>query len=135
MKQLLIRFFILLSVSTIMLNAGTSFDIYSASEEAKRINKPIMFVVVSATCNYCQLYMNDTVAPSFKNIRRNFVFALSDLTKGDKIPSNLPFNNVTPTTYFLSPNGDLLTQPIEGNFTKQHLEKVVNMLYQAYGNK
>lgn len=108
------------------------FDIYQAYDRAQKSNKPIYYVVTSASCPHCYTYLKNTIEPNFGVINRDFIFALSDLTKGDKIPSNLIFNGTTPTTYILSPNGQQLVSPIEGSFDSGYLKTLLNKLYEAF---
>lgn len=126
--------FSLSSASSEVTSAQTSgiFDIYTAYERAHKLNKPIFYVVASAKCAHCAAYLQNTVKPNFEQINRDFIFALSDLTKGDKVPSNIPFNGTTPTTYVLSPNGTLMITPIEGNFDSRYLKKLLENLYEAF---
>lgn len=121
------------ATSSDTINNQNIFDIYEAHEKAMRLNKPIFYVVASANCSHCVTFLQKTIRPVFEDINRNFVFALSDLTKGDKVPSNIPFNGTTPSTYILSPDGKLLTEPIEGNFNLNHLQLILRKLYEAYG--
>ena len=110
------------------------FDIYTAYKHAHKLNKPIFYVVASANCSHCTAYLQNTIKPNFEQINRDFVFALSDLTKGDKVPSNVPFNGTTPSTYIISPNGTLMITPIEGNFDSRYLQLLLKKLYEAYAS-
>lgn len=109
------------------------FDIYKAYDRAQKLNRPVFYVVASAGCSHCYAYLNNTIKPNFELINRDFVFAMSDISKGDKVPSNIPFNGTTPTTYIISPTGQLMTPPIEGNFNQEYLQTLIQKLYEAYG--
>ena len=126
--------FLTLLISVQALFANADFNIYNAFEKAQETNRPIYYVVASAGCSHCVNYLQDTVYPSFELINKDFVFALSDISAGDKVPSNLPFNGTTPTTYILAPTGELMAAPIEGNFDETHLKTLLSKLYEAYGS-
>jgi len=129
-KKLFLIF--ILSVYTLTASAET-FNISDAFNKAKRMNKPIYYVVANAGCSHCYDYLTKTIKPNFNEINRNFVFALSDLSKGDKVPSNLPFDGITPTTYILAPNGQMMSDPIKGAFSSYYFRKLMDRLYQSFG--
>lgn len=110
------------------------FNINNAFEKARAEQKPIYFVVASASCVHCVDYLNSTIKSNFEVLNRDFAFALSDLTKGDAIPDGLPFDGTTPTTYILTPNGEMMIAPIKGNFNSDYLHMVLNKLYDSYTN-
>lgn len=108
------------------------FSINKAFEKSQAQGKPIFYIVASANCGHCVDYLNNTVRTNFEVLNRDFVFAISDLTKGDSIPKGLPFDGTTPTTYILNPNGELMLSPLKGNFSSDYLHEILNKLYKAY---
>ena len=129
-KLLLVFLFSTLS----LLQADDIFNIENALQKAQRVNKPVYYVVANAGCSHCVNYLQNTIRPNFDEINRNFVFALSDLSKGDRIPQNLPFDGTTPTTYILAPNGQMMSNPIKGDFSTYYFRKLVDRLYQSFGH-
>ncbi len=109
-------------------------NIYNAFKKAQEVNRPVYFIVTSSTCEHCYKHLKDTVIPNSELIRKDFILAMADLNKGDKIPSNLPFDGYTPTTYIIAPNGDLMVSPLKGNFGKEYLFEILDKVYKAYGN-
>ena len=109
-------------------------NIYSAFKKAQELNRPIYYIVTSASCEHCYKHLKNTVIPNNELIRKDFILAIADLTKGDKVPSDLPFDGYTPTTYIIAPNGSLMVNPIKGNFSPDYLYQVLDKVYKAYGN-
>jgi len=107
------------------------YNFYEAIDDAKRNGKPVYLLVVSSKCIHCKHHIDNTIIPNFKEINRNFNFAIIDI-EVDKLPPNLPFNGTTPTTYLFSAKGDLLVSPIEGDFDSNSLHQILNELYKAY---
>ncbi len=128
-KSILAFIFIFLSFSA---SADDQFNIYKSYQKAHSANRPIYYVVANGGCSHCESYLKNTITPNFQEINRNFVFALSDLSKGDKVPSNIPFDGTTPTTYILSPNGKLMIDPIKGDFGPNYFRQIMDKLYEAF---
>lgn len=126
-----IKILFLLFCLKAMLFAG-EFNVYEGFEKAQVENKPVFFVVVNAGCPHCVSFFKDTIYPNFEILNRDFVFAFSDLVKGDKVPSNLKFNGIVPSTYIIAPNGQALVGPIEGNFDSKYLHYLLGELYKSY---
>jgi len=121
-----------MSIAAQSVQKNDIFNIYQAYDKAQKTNRPIYYVVASASCSHCYKYMKETIEPNFNKINRDFIFAFSDLSKGDKVPSNLIFNGTTPTTYILNPDGNSIISPIEGAFDSSYLNMLLNKLYSAF---
>ncbi len=116
------------------LSADEDLNIYKAFKKAQEYNRPVYFIVTSSTCKYCYEHLEKTVIPNVDLIRKDFILALADINKGDKVPKNLPFDGYTPTTYIIAPNGSLMVSPLKGNFDQKYLHQILQKLYQAYGS-
>ncbi len=110
-------------------------NIYNAFKKAQDTNRPVYYIVTSASCEHCYKHLKDVVIPNSDLIRKDFVLAMSDLSKGDKVPSDLPFDGKTPTTYIIAPNGTLMVSPLVGNFDKIYLYEILDKVYKAYAIK
>jgi hypothetical protein len=128
----LFRLLLVISIFKSMLLAANEFNIYDAYEQAKKENKPLFFVVVSAGCPHCVSFFENTIHPNFEMINRDFEFAFSDIARGDKVPSNIKFSGTTPSTYIIAPNGQTLLGPLEGNFDSKYLHKIIQELRKSY---
>ena len=126
MKKIAIFFII---IACFFLEIATAdnivYDIYSAAKKYSMSNKPIFYVIASTNCTHCVHFIKNTITPNFKSINENFVFALSNLENDDKIPSDIPFNGTTPSTYIISSSGEILEGPIEGDFNQEYYKKLV----------
>jgi len=113
--------------------ANEQFNIFDAKQIAKEVNKPIFYIVVSAKCSHCAHFVENTIIPGFNKIQSNFVFAMTDITKENNIPKNIQFTGFTPTTYILTPDGQMMASPIKGDFNLQILDVIIEKLNRAYG--
>lgn len=125
---------IILSILFINSLFSKELDIYEAFIKAQETNRPIYYIVVSASCEHCYKHLKNTVIPNKELIMKDFIFAITDVTKGQKIPSDLPFDGYTPTTYIVAPNGQLMITPLKGNFDSNFLYNIFEKLYEAYGS-
>ena len=130
MKNLLILLMIFISG----LNADNTLNIYEAFQKAKETNRPVYYIVTSASCEHCYKHLKNTIIPNNELIRKDFILAISDLSKGDKIPSDFPFDGYTPTAYIIAPSGELMISPLKGNFDENFLHQTLQKIYRAYGN-
>lgn len=128
------KIFFTLIILICNLLADNDLSIYSAFKKAQETNRPVYYIVTSASCEHCYKHLKNTVIPNVDLIRKDFILAVADLNKGDKVPSDLPFDGYTPTTYIIAPNGNLMVTPIKGNFNQDYLYDILGKVYKAYGN-
>lgn len=128
------RLILIITLFVCNLFAVEDLNIYSAFKKAQELNRPIYYIVTSASCQHCYKHLKDTIIPNNELIRKDFILAVADLNKGDKVPSDLPFDGYTPTTYIIAPNGNLMVTPIKGNFNQDYLYDILGKVYKAYGN-
>ncbi|WP_299548768.1 hypothetical protein [uncultured Helicobacter sp.] len=56
----------------------------------------------------------------------HYAVAVIDLDNpNSKIPSDLIFNGKTPTTYIITPTGNVIGQPLEGAISANHLYELL----------
>lgn len=125
---------IILLIFICNLIALDDLSIYSAFKKAQEVNRPIYYIVTSANCEHCYKHLKNTIIPNNEIIRKDFILAIADLSKGDKVPSDLPFDGYTPTTYIIAPNGSLMVSPLKGNFNQEYLYEILDKVYKVYGN-
>ena len=128
------RIILIISLLICNLFAVDDLNIYSAFKKAQELNRPIYYIVTSASCEHCYKHLKNTIIPNNEVIRKDFILAIADLSKGDKVPGDLPFDGYTPTTYIIAPNGNLMVTPLKGNFSQEYLYEILDKVYQAYGN-
>lgn len=136
MRVYKLLFMLLIGLNSLSLaDIPKEFNIYNAYEKAKKTNRPVYYLVASARCSHCTAHIKHTIKPNFEQINKDFVFAMSDVSQGDKVPNNLPFDGTTPTTYIISPDGKLMANPIKGNFDSRYLFELLGQLYSTFGAK
>ncbi len=128
------RIILIISLLICNLFAVDDLNIYSAFKKAQELNRPIYYIVTSASCEHCYKHLKNTIIPNNEVIRKDFILAIADLSKGDKVPGDLPFDGYTPTTYIIAPNGNLMVTPLKGNFSQEYLYEILDKVYKAYGN-
>jgi hypothetical protein len=112
----------LVALVILFLTAGSLLanDVYRDFDQAVRAmaikQKPMMAVIMQTTCPYCKEYWQNTInAPGVINkLSQEFVIYESYLDKGGVFPSDFPWTGTVPTTYFISPNGELVGEPLVG---------------------
>jgi thioredoxin-related protein len=102
--------------SPIPLNAETYTDLDSAIAATIVRQKPMMVVVMQTTCPYCKQFYDQTLNAEgvMKRLSLEFVIYVSYLDKGGVFPTDFEWTGTVPTTYFVSPNGELIGQPLVG---------------------
>jgi len=107
------------------------FDsIYDAIPEAQKQGKLTIFFILSNTCPHCHELMSDINSNQklASYLKENFIVTVTDLTKGGKVPADLPFSGTTPTTMILTPSGQVVGDPIEGKIPSdmllEYLDKI-----------
>ena len=75
---------IILLIFICNLIALDDLSIYSAFQKAQETNRPIYYIVTSASCEHCYKHLKNTIIPNNEIIRKDFILAMADLSKGDK---------------------------------------------------
>lgn len=129
-RKLIAGLLALMLVVPSLLKAEFYDSIYEAQKQALQEAKLMVFFVVSDTCPHCHKLMNDIYGNQtlLGYLDENFVVAVANLNAGGLIPKNLVFNQVTPTTYILTPMGTVIGQPIEGAIDSNYLFELLKGL-------
>jgi thioredoxin-related protein len=112
MKKALIALLAFIGVAS----AEVYTDLDTAIRATMLKQKPLMVVVMQTTCPYCKQYWEQTINADgvMDRLSKEFVIYESYLDKGGVFPSDLPWTGTVPTTYFLSPRGEMIGQPLIG---------------------
>ncbi len=129
-RKLIAGLLALMLVVPSLLKAEFYDSIYEAQKQALQEAKLMVFFVVSDTCPHCHKLMNHIYGNQtlLRYLDENFVVAVANLNAGGLIPKNLVFNQVTPTTYILTPTGTVIGQPIEGAIDSNYLFELLKGL-------
>lgn len=90
-------------------------DFNSGIEQAKKVNKPILFVSSRHSCKYCVILDNTTFKDKkiIDELNKNFVSIISYSDENDYMPKEL-WQPGTPAIWFLFPSGTPMYQPLMG---------------------
>ena len=111
-----ILFIMTISLSSLMASEiHWAKDYDSGLKEAKKQNKPVLFISSRHTCKYCVLLDNTTLKDDnvIKALNRDFISIANYSDEGDITPRHL-YRPGTPAIWFLLPSGEPMYQPIPG---------------------
>ena len=97
-------------------------DFNSAIKEAKKQNKPVLFVSSRHTCKYCVILDNTTFkdAKVIKALNKDFISIIAYSDENDYMPKEY-WRPGTPALWFLKPSGEPMYQPVMGALQAQDL--------------
>jgi len=99
-------------------------DFKSGIENAKKVNKPVLFIFSRHTCKYCVILEETTLKDKrvIKALNQDYISIVSYTDENDYTPREL-WRPATPSIWFLMPNGEPMYAPIPGAIgAKQFLE-------------
>jgi len=124
---------VILAVTLLLqVSSAKVFDsIYDAIPEAQKQGKLTIFFILSNTCPHCHEFMLDVNSNQklASYLKENFIVTITDITKGGKVPVDLPFSGTTPTTMILTPTGQVVGNPIEGKIPSDMLLEYLLILH------
>jgi len=90
-------------------------DFNSGIKTAQQENKPVLFVIASHECRYCNLLERTTFVDDrvIQQLNKNFVSIIVFVDDGDYFPRELQTGGL-PTLWFLLPKGIPMFQPLIG---------------------
>jgi len=90
-------------------------DFKSGIAEAKKVNKPVLFISSRHTCKYCVILDETTLSDKrvVKALNRDFISIISYSDENDYMPREL-WSPGTPAIWFLNPNAKAMFKPIPG---------------------
>jgi thioredoxin-related protein len=103
-------------ITPVTLNAQTYTDLDSAIAATIARQKPMMIVVMQTTCPYCKQFYDHTLNAEgiMARLSQEFVIYESYLDRGGVFPTDFEWTGTVPTTYFVTPTGELIGQPLVG---------------------
>ena len=112
------KIFIILILSAVtLLSSGIKWedDYHSALKEAKKQNKPVLFISSRHTCKYCVMLEETTFQDQrvIKGLNQDFISVTSYSDERDYMPREL-WRPGTPAIWFLLPSGEPMFEPIMG---------------------
>ncbi|WP_428738961.1 thioredoxin family protein [Sulfurimonas sp.] len=131
-------------ILTIMLLGASIFaneihwakDFQSGAEEAKKENKPILFVYSSHGCKYCTLlekttFSNKTVIDA---LNKDYVSIIAYADERDPFPQML-WRPGTPTLWFLGADAQPMYQPLVGAVGEDYFIEALKVVKKEFDSK
>ncbi len=125
---------ILLIVSSLMASEiKWAKDYDTGMKEAKKQNKPVLFVSSRHSCKWCVVLDNTTFkdAKVIDGLNKDFVSIISYSDEQDYVPKDL-WRPGTPAIWFLFPDGVPMYQPLMGAVGAEDLLKALGIVKEEF---
>ncbi len=108
-------------------------DLVAAKANAKKADKPILFVSSRHTCKYCVILEKTTFADPrvIKALNKDFISFTSWSDEGDVVPQEL-WRPGTPAIWFLRPSGVPMYEPLMGAVGPDDFLKALSIVREEY---
>ena len=108
-------------------------DYDTGMKEAKKQNKPVLFVSSRHSCKWCVVLDNTTFkdAKVIDGLNKDFVSIISYSDEQDYIPKDL-WRPGTPAIWFLFPDGVPMYQPLMGAVGAEDLLKALGIVKEEF---
>jgi thioredoxin-related protein len=108
-------------------------DYATALQSAKKLHKPMMFIISSHTCHYCVQLENTTLKDSkvIQKLNAEYIPAIVYVDEDPIFPRNL-YVGGTPATWFISSNGEPMFEPLMGAIGNVDFLKALDIVSQEY---
>jgi uncharacterized protein YyaL (SSP411 family) len=105
-----------------------------AISRALELNRPVVLVVSSHDCHYCDVFDSETLADAMviEALNRDFVTSVVYASESGYIPREL-FTGATPTIWFLLPDGTPMYDPVMGAVGKEDFIKALAIVHNEFG--
>ncbi|MDD5158311.1 DUF255 domain-containing protein [Sulfurimonas sp.] len=129
MRKFFICMLLLFAINASAAEIKWAKDFNSGVEQAKKINKPILFVSSRHTCKYCVILDNTTFKDKkvIDELNKNFVSIISYSDENDYMPKEL-WQPGTPAIWFLFPSGTPMYQPLMGAVDPDNFLKALQII-------
>jgi len=125
---------ILLIVSSLMASEiKWAKDYDTGMKEAKKQNKPVLFVSSRHSCKWCVVLDNTTFkdAKVIQELNKDFISIISYSDEQDYVPKDL-WRPGTPAIWFLFPDGVPMYQPLMGAVGAEDLLKALGIVKEEF---
>ena len=115
----MIKFFIYLVIAFAATLSASEInwakDFKAGISEAKKVNKPVLFVSSRHSCKYCVILDETTFKDKrvIEELNKNFVSIIAYSDENDYMPQEL-WQPGTPAIWFLKPDAEPMYQPLMG---------------------
>ncbi len=112
MKKIII--FVLMGAGLLMAEVEWRHDYASARNQAQKSGKPMMVLLVSRTCRWCQKLKNRTLQNPEISYFINSRFIPVLVYRGEGGFPEIIHSTLVPTTFFLTPDEKMIIPPVKG---------------------
>lgn len=109
-------------------------DFNAGIAEAKKANKPVLFVSSRHSCKYCVVLDETTFKDKrvIDELNKNFVSIISYSDENDYMPKEL-WQPGTPAIWFLEPSAEPMFQPLMGAIDAENFLKALSIVKEEFG--
>ena len=124
---------VLFATSLMAADVKWAKDFNAGLEEAKKLDKPVLFIYSRHTCKYCVMLDEKTLKDKkvVEALNKDFVSIISYSDEQDYTPRDL-VRGATPTIWFLLPNGKPMYQPIAGYLEVDQFLNALGIVKKSY---
>ena len=126
-----------LFASTLMANEiHWAKDFKSGITQAKKENKPVMFISSRHTCKYCVILEEQALSDKtiIHALNKDFISIISYSDENDYMPREL-WRPGTPAIWFLNPDGSPMFQPLMGAYPKDAILQALGVVKTDFDKK
>jgi len=129
MRKIFFYMIMLLATSLMANEIHWAKDFDSGITQAKKENKPVMFVFSRHTCKYCIILEKTTFSDErvIKKLNQDFISIVSYTDENDYTPKEL-WRPGTPSTWFLLPSAQPMYQPLVGAVDAENFLNGLNIV-------
>jgi len=129
--------YLMLSIATLMASEiKWAKDFNAGVDEAKKVNKPILFVSSRHSCKYCVILDETTFKDKrvIEELNKNFVSIISYSDENDYMPKEL-WQPGTPAIWFLEPSAEPMFQPLMGAMDAENFLKALVVVKEEFNKE
>lgn len=133
MIKVFISLLLVLSANAVAAGINWAKDYETGLNDAKKVNKPVLFVSSRHTCKYCVMLDETTFKDErvIKELNRDFVSIISYSDENDYMPKEL-WRPGTPAIWFLLPSGEPMYQPLMGAMDSTSFLKALSIVREEF---
>lgn len=109
-------------------------DFNAGIAEAKKANKPVLFVSSRHSCKYCVVLDETTFKDKrvIEELNKSFVSIIAYSDENDYMPREL-WQPGTPAIWFLEPSAEPMFQPLMGAVDAENFLKALSIVKEEFG--
>ncbi len=136
MYKILLSLLLISSVSLFAQEIHWAKDFKSGIEQAKKENKPVLFIFSRHTCKYCRILEQTTLSNKkiIDILNRDYISIISYSDDNDYTPQEL-WRPGTPSIWFLQSSGKPMFQPVMGALGEEPFLQALGVVQKEFTDK